>query len=469
MSELLNTLHRHAKTQPAKPALVGNGVTITYGELTGHIDRLSRVLITADCRVAGLTLDNGPDWVLWDLACVNAGVICVPLPVFFTGGQRDHAIRAAGTDALITPSGIVPTGAAPIHLPDGTAKVTFTSGTTGAPKGVCLSQRGLETIAASLHKALGNKYAGIHFSTLPLGVLLENVAGVYTALLAGSTCHISGLASIGFANPFSPDFGRLRQALQETSATTTILVPEILRGLMGALAAEHQLLPSLRFVAVGGAKVDISLISAARRMGLPVYEGYGLSECGSVVALNTPDANMPGTAGRVLEHVKLHLDRTGEIVIDNALFLGYTDGAGPSPFPTGDLGHLDKRGFLSIQGRVKNILITSYGRNISPEWIESILLAQPEIAQAVVYGDALPRPRALLAPAFPAADVLAALTRVNTHLPEYARVDRFHIVAPFSTADGTLTANGRPRRAEILKRYTKLVKEEDTNVLRSSG
>jgi long-chain acyl-CoA synthetase len=85
---------------------------------------------------------------------------------------------------------------------------------------------------------------------------------------------------------------------------------------------------------------------------------------------------------------------------------------------------------LSITGRRKNILITSYGRNVSPEWVESVLLSQPEIAQAIVYGDAQPHLSALIVPSSPRADIGAAVARVNEKLPDYARIKKFRDVPP---------------------------------------
>lgn len=466
MSSLLSTLRLHAKRFPELPALVGGRDSVLYGDLPALISLRARVLKETRCRVAGLSMENGPDWILWDLACIEAGVICVPLPGFFTAAQRDHVVRAAGLDVMITSAGLVRTGNRRAgNLPEGTAKVTFTSGTTGEPKGVCLSLAGMETVARSIVDAIGAEYAIRHFSILPLGILLENVAGVYAALLAGCSCHIYSLAGIGFTNPFAPDFSILAESLRRHGATSTILVPELLRGLVARLASQKQSLPEMKFVAVGGAKVDTSLVAAAWLAGLPVYEGYGLSECGSVVTLNTPRADSPGTSGRVLPHIHLHVSPSGEIIIDDPVFLGYTDGTRPAPFRTGDLGRLDADGFLTIQGRLKNVIVTSFGRNISPEWIESVLLSQPEITQAIVYGDAKPYPGALVVPASEGTNVEAAVARANSRLPEYAHIARAYTVSPFTSAGNMMTANGRMRRPEILKHYAHLVEQEESDAL----
>lgn len=131
------------------------------------------------------------------------------------------------------------------------------------------------------------------------------------------------------------------------------------------------------------------------------------------------------------------------------------------PVRTGDLGYVDGDGFVHITGRRKHVFITSFGRNVSPEWVESELLQHPLLAQAVVWGEAQADNVAVLWPRRADADdaaILAALAEVNAGLPDYARVARYvRAEAPFSAHDGLLTANGRPRREAILARYQSAV------------
>ena len=178
-----------------------------------------------------------------------------------------------------------------------------------------------------------------------------------------------------------------------------------------------------RFVAVGGSRVAPELIDKARGVGLPVYEGYGLSECGSVVSLNVVGHTRTGTAGRALPHARLDID-DGEIIVRGSAMLGYVDQPeswNPREIRTGDLGHIDSDGFVHIDGRASNLLITSFGRNISPEWVESELLAGPLLAQAVVVGDARPWCAALVygtAASSSDADIGAWIQQVNLRLCE---------------------------------------------------
>ena len=94
------------------------------------------------------------------------------------------------------------------------------------------------------------------------------------------------------------------------------MVPEILRGTMSALFRGRTSLSELKFLAVGGARVAASLLEMARRLHLPVYQGYGLSEAASVISLNTIEHDRPGSVGKLLPHVKLQLADDGEILLD---------------------------------------------------------------------------------------------------------------------------------------------------------
>lgn len=446
------------KKHPAdRIALQDENISVSYGTLEEEI--FQRIKKLSDVRVLAITLDNCVEWVLWDLAALKVGVPCVPIPPFFSPTQVEHMMKAAGVSHILYPSGLERTGFQGTGmLPKGTAKVTFTSGTTGAPKGVCLPEVAMTQVAHSLVSVLGDRVRGNHTCVLPLSVLLENVAGVYAALMASSTVTLVSLADFGC------DYDRIGDVLSKTKASTAILVPEVLKTLLRQVEKISQL-ETLKFVAVGGSRVDAQLIEQARAVGLPVYEGYGLSECASVVALNTPREDKLGTVGKLLPHIKVRLVE-GEVQIKNAGFLGYINQPAPDFFDTGDLGQLDENGFLSITGRKKNVLITSYGRNISPEWVEAALLAEPDILQAVVYGDGCPYLQAFVVSNLARNDLCSVIERANQSLPDYVRVKEFQIVPPFTVQDGTLTGTGRPRREEILKLYKK---EKENDILQSAG
>ena len=488
---LTQAILRHAAERPAAAALRGLAGEISYAALPSVIGGVAEVLLGRSPRVIGLAVDNSPAWAVVDLAAMQAGIAIVPLPFFFSAGPMQHAMRDAGIDCLLTDqpqafesllaaagiglraqtelviAGSTLTlleldGVAAVELPAGTLKVTYTSGTTGSPKGVCLGLQALSSVAVSLLQMTQAGAADRHLSLLPLSTLLENIAGLYVPLLAGAGCSLLPFADIGLKGATGLDLQKMAAALSAADATTTILTPEILRGLVAVTAAGHPLPAGLRFVAVGGAPVAERLIAQARALGIPVYEGYGLSECASVVALNTPLADRIGAAGKLLPHVRIAFSEDGEILAGGATLLGYTGQSGSQPvpalWPTGDLGYLDAAGYLHITGRRKNVFITSFGRNVAPEWVERELTLYPCIAQAAVFGESRPWNVAVVVPRGELqslrAEIDRAIADANSRLPDYARISRWiAAAAPFTPANDQLTANGRLRRPAIYAAY----------------
>jgi long-subunit acyl-CoA synthetase (AMP-forming) len=463
-----------------RPVVVARaGQALDRRELDAQVARVAGALRRADGRPRALALlaDNGIDWVVADLAAERLRLPLVPLPGFFTLAQVQHALDSTGVDALLTDApqiagalGFAPGAnldgtalhhfrrkAAPVALPATTSKVTFTSGTTGAPKGVCLSAVQQHRVAASLVGATARLELDRHLALLPLSLLLENIAGVYAPRAAGATCCVPPLADAGVSGATGFDPLSALIAIDRHRASSVILLPQMLLALTAAIEAGAPRPSTLRFAAVGGGRIAPALIERARAAGLPAYEGYGLSESASVVALNVPDADRPGSVGRPLAHVGVRTE-DGEIVIDRAGFLGYVgETDAPEALHTGDLGHIDADGFVHIDGRRKHQIITSFGRNVAPEWPEAELTAYPAVAQAAVFGEAQPQLCAVVvprAPAVPDSLLDATVRAANSGLPDYARIAFWiRAEAPFSSANGLATDNGRLRRDAVWARY----------------
>jgi long-subunit acyl-CoA synthetase (AMP-forming) len=486
MQPVIAAIGRGAAAYPHRPALADSGRTVSYRTLSGAIGEAAAELRAGGSRTVALALDNSPEWIALDLALLAGRIPCLPLPAFFSPRQHWHAITQAGADSIVTDRPdyfcdlLRSNGAAPARAPDldlfglpvarikmslpveprlpaDTAKVTYTSGTTGQPKGVCLDAAALGTVAGALAAACALTSADRHLSLLPLATLLENV-GVYATLLAGGRCMLLPLREVGTLGASGVEPDRMLKSLHQARATTAITVPQMLRALVGETASGAPAPRSLRFLAVGGAPVAPALLEQARSSGLAVFEGYGLSECASVLTLNRPGENRPGSVGRPLPHARLSFAADGEILADGALFLGYSPGGAPviAPWATGDIGRLDPDGFLYLEGRRKDFFVTSYGRNVSPEWIETALTGEPEIAQAWVSGESRPWIAAVVTPrnGTPDSVVAAAIGRVNASLPDYARVQRWiRSHEPFSARSEELTGNGRLRRHALRKRY----------------
>ncbi|WP_404478735.1 AMP-binding protein [Novosphingobium sp. BL-52-GroH] len=448
MNGLLETIRSHTLTMPDAIAIDPvSGPALTWRALA---DRVAHAVTMLDgenpTTPKALRLDHGVEEAVQELALLEAGIPVLSLPAFFTDEQAAHAVSACAG------AGPVPPAAQPASslLPPGTARITFTSGSTGAPKGVCLSAPHMLGVARSVVDALGTEHAGRHCALLPPGILLETIAGLFATILAGGTYVCPPQQEIGLADPFRPEFGRMARRIADWRITSLILVPEYLGGLVGVLERTDLRLPDLTVVAVGGARVPVELLARARRVGLPVRQGYGLTECGSVVSLEAANEEVAGSVGRLLPHVQARIAGDGEILLEGELFLGTIgEPRAAGHFATGDIGHFDEDGRLWVDGRKSALIVTSFGRNVSPEWVEAQLTAQPAILQALVHGDGLPSPEALLVPATADADMSAAVAAANATLPTYARIARWREVSPFTIANGMLTGNGRPRREVI--------------------
>ena len=429
--------------------------SLSRSELLLAVDGLAKQLRSLNVKSVALYADNGIDWILIDLACQALGIRVVPVPLFFSTAQIKHTIASSGATALVSDqqniekligarAGQAFCGMTSLYtleesesadLPEGTQKITFTSGTTGSPKGVCLSAEQQVAVATAI-AAVASDGNPKHLCVLPLSTLLENLAGVYAPLLSGGSVTAPSLADVGLAGSSGLDIKQFLHCITEHQPNTMILVPEILNALTEATECGWRPPSSLHFVAVGGGKVSPELLRRARAAGLPANEGYGLSECASVVTLNVPGADHIGSVGRPLPHVSIEIEQD-EIVVRGSQFLGYAgqpDSWNAACVRTGDLGHIDEDGFVFVSGRAKNQLISSFGRNISPEWVESELLAGPLLQQAVVIGDARPYCVALVEPRNAAttdADIDTWIRSANQKLPDYARVVDWHrVTAP---------------------------------------
>lgn len=481
MPFVLDRLADLAYTRPNDPAVSGDSECLNFANLQARVERLGQLFAKHRCRTIALPADNGPNWIVADLAAWAAGATLIPVPLFFAPQQVAHMLESSGVDTILTPRGDA-TGphypgfkripgdfdglalyqscldARPFHGA-GCVKITYTSGSTGAPRGVRLSASTLDDIVQRLVSLFGNLGIRQHLCTMPLATLLENVAGVYVPLALGATVHAPSLSRLGLYGSSRIDAECFCRTIELTEAESIILQPQTLRELVSFLR-DHGLQspPSLKFVAVGGAKVAQSDLDDASNVDIPAYQGYGLSECGSVVALNLPVDSRAGSVGRPLPGLDVNIAPDGEIIVSGQAMVGYCGKAATrtGPVATGDIGYLDADGYLYVTGRKKNVFITSFGRNVAPEWPEALLLHEPEIAQACVYGEAMPSNIAVIVPAasMNASDVTRAVTRANRELPDYARIGDWVLAdEPFAVANGMSTATGKPRREAIAERY----------------
>ncbi|WP_337842001.1 AMP-binding protein [Rheinheimera sp.] len=422
-----------------------------------------------------LDADSGVHWAMVDLACLAADLLLVPLPTYLSASQRQAVLAQVQPDLYITDR-LLPQYSEPLEeyaglslyrcevsaapaVPAGTQKITFTSGSTGQPKGVCLSAAQQLDVALWLAARVQQVSPGTprHLCLLPLPTLLENIAGIYAPLLEGGEVVLAKDADRGFSGSRLTEPKKLLALISAVQPKSLILVPELLQFLLAAIQAGWQPPKSLEFIAVGGALVSPGLLQAAAKAGLPVYQGYGLSECASVVALSVERAELAGASvGLPLAGRQVRID-DGELVVQTP-FLGYLGDPGSASLEvrTGDLASWGPNGELLITGRKKNLLINSFGRNISPEWVESALISTGAVLQAIVLGDGQPACVALLfaRPEVSDQQLAAVVEAMNAQLPDYARIARYNRLSqPFSVAEGSLTDNGRLRRQAIQQLY----------------
>ncbi len=479
MVELLRALDDGLRYRRGAVAMSDDDGTVTGDDLHARVAGLAETFDPLP-PVVGLLGENSADWALALLAAWKAGKTVVPLPTFFSPLQIEHVLRDEGISHLVATEnaaslaatlGVVVTTIsnrrANTRRPfaSGAGLIVYTSGSTGRPKGVRLRIEQIDWQARALAEAIDASADDINLSLLPFALLLETITAICVPILVGARTHFAtALAgNVGAGRPVD-----LLGAFGAARPTTAVLVPQLLAGFVAQLEMGNARAPeSLRFVAVGGARVSEALSERAWKLGIPVHEGYGLTECCSVVAVNRPGRRRAGTVGELLKGLEVRIE-DGEIVVSGPTVMeGYlhgprTDGR----WHTGDLGQQDEDGFLSVLGRRDNLIITANGRNIAPEWIEAIVMSDPRVAACALLGHGMDRLRLLIVPshhgehwlmASPRAHIQLWLESLCAEAPSYA-VPKDFAVCPGAQAKriGLLTSNGRIVREVALNLYPEL-------------
>ncbi len=292
-----------------------------------------------------------------------------------------------------------------------TAVILYTSGTTGRSKGAMLSHA---NIVSNLKGAAGHfgLDSSIHtLSFLPINHVFEQVCGVLLPL------------SLGGKVSFCESLKKLGENLAEVKPTFFLAVPAVYRMILDRVTKKinsgkfTRLLfsvPLTRPIVTskvrktfgsgtifisGGAALDPAIARGMTEFGLSIYQGYGITETAPIISAEQPGARRLGTIGRLLDRVQVRIDEpneegVGEIVVrgPNVMQGYYKNPQATSEvladgwYRTGDLGFLSPDGFLSISGRVKNLIVTPNGKNVYPEEVENELLKSRFIAEVMVYG-----------------------------------------------------------------------------------
>ena len=486
MNNFQQNFYHNVQAQPDCIAIMNSQQSLSYSDLAREIEIIGELLEKNHIKRLAIAMENSPAYICVDLACIARQIISVAVPHFFSEEQAQHLFENANANAVIVDKALnsgdkfhhrkillaqkicifgkthwlllLETAAPQIILPADTLKISYTSGTTGQPRGVIICGAEVDKVINSLAVRLNACAEDHHLSVLPYSLLLENIAGVYAVLAAGGRCMVPGFKELGFSGSSSLNIGKFINTVFKYQPTTMITVPALAQAFVIGTEQSRMTHKSLRFVAVGGAPLSESIIKKAQSMGLPLYQGYGLTESCSVVSLNTADENKTDSVGKPLDHIKVSISEDGEILVSGSQCAGYIDNSTKphNTWATGDLGYLDKDGFLYITGRKRTSFCTAYGRNVSPEWVESELCAHPEISQAVIYGEGQPFNIAIVVPRMPMADdeLNRVMTTTNKQLPDYAQISRWlKADEPYSVANGQLSRSGMIQRARIINDY----------------
>jgi long-chain acyl-CoA synthetase len=403
------------------------------------------------------------------------------------------------------------------------ATIVYTSGTTGRPKGVMLSHHNILSNAGACLSVLTPVEDDVFLSFLPLSHTFERTCGYYLAMMTGSTTayarSVQTLAEdlqsvrptllISVPRIYERVYGRIRDALEAGPPAKRKLFglavevgwarfehaqgrgpwqPSfLLWPLLDALVAKKilaRLGGRVRVAISGGAALPPDISRVFIGLGLPVLQGYGMTESSPVAAANRPDDNVPASVGRAIPGVELKLGEHSALMIKGPnVMLGYWNNPEATRailgadgwLNSGDTARFDEQGRVYITGRLKEIIVLSNGEKIPPVDMEAAMLRDPLFEQVMLLGEGKPflsvmavlnaeKWKALAAErGLDAANVAApqaeklALERLSAQLksfPGYAQVRRVTLtLEPWTVENGLLTPTMKLRRAKVMEKF----------------
>lgn len=406
--------------------------------------------------------------------------------------------------------------------PANLATIIYTSGTTGEPKGVMLSHGNLISNLRSGHTIVPVDHTDVSLSFLPLSHSFERlVSYVYLAhgvtivfaesmeTIARDMATVRPTVMTGVPRVYEKFQSRIfergnalpqpRRTLFHWGVKVAIARARAMAkrgGVSGLLALETSLADKLVFAKIresvggrlrclvsGSAPLPLAVAEFFAGIGLPITEGYGLTETSPIVTANPMNAPRLGTVGKPIPGVEVRIAEDGEILVRGPnVMVGYHNKPAETAdvlkdgwFHTGDVGALDADGYLSITDRKKDLLVTSGGKKIAPQPIEAVLKRSPLIAEAVVLGDRRRFAAALIVPNFgelerrltdlgrPAGprdtlvvreDVIALYQEVvealNQELSQFERIKKIRLLPrEFTIESGELTPTMKVKRKTV--------------------
>lgn len=374
--KLDNWLAQRAQSYPDRIALICDGSAMTYAELEQEAlsaaRRLAAYGVRRDATVA-MNMGPGPGKVVLVHALMKLGAVLLPISPRLSPEERDRALRSCKVDVdLDQPDRLTRTEA---DLPllgeldlDRTHCRILTSGSTGEPRAIGLSYGNHLFSAMASAFNLGLDPEDRWLCTLPMG----HISGL--AILMRSVIYGTGMV---LQDRFRPE--AVARAIRSDGVTVISLVSTMLSRLLD----EGVDLSPVRAVLVGGGPVPPSLLERALSVGVPVLQTYGMTEtCAQVTTLTPADAaRKSGSAGRPLLTSHLRIS-DGEILVQGpTVSTEALDADGW--FHTGDTGRIDEEGFLYVEGRLDEVIITG-GENVHPVEVEDALIRHPAVMEAAV-------------------------------------------------------------------------------------
>jgi long-chain acyl-CoA synthetase len=358
---------------------------------------------------------------------------------------------------------------------DDLATILFTSGTTGRPRGVMLSQRNLAINAADTAETIGGPSDQLRLCVLPLAHIFARTCDLYTWLYRGSRLVFAesretlfrdlalvrpdGLSAVPYLYQRAAD--RVRENVREGRATDEATE---LKSLFGG---------RMERLTSGGAPLPPETEAWYRERGLPILPGYGLTESSPVISMSTQTDYRFGSSGRPLRGIEVRIAPDGEILNRGSnTMMGYWNDPEATAatirdgwLHTGDLGELDADGYLYVRGRKKELIVLATGKKVVPTRVEGMLTASPLIEQAVVFGEGQCGIVALIVPAAcgiangVASETTRALyaAEINRCLESAAHEEQIRhftlLERPFSIDRGEMTPKLSLRREVITRNF----------------
>jgi long-subunit acyl-CoA synthetase (AMP-forming) len=361
--------------------------------------------------------------------------------------------------------------------PEDVATLIYTSGTTGPPKGVELTHHNLVWTGRAWLEVTGIGFDGSLMSYLPMAHLADRVVAHYFSILTGGaiTCVADGkqaVPAIASTNPTLwlgvPRVWEKLKASLEAKVGPPPFSDDVAAGVRKSLG-----FPEGAFLLSGSAPIPFHVLEFFDALGLPINEGYGMTESSAVVTMNHEGARRMGTVGQALPGSEVKLAEDRELLARGPLVMkGYRNDPEKTAeaidadgwLHTGDIAEIDDEGFVKIVDRKKEIIINAAGKNMSPSNIEGALKgASPLIGVAVTIGDARPYNTALIvldpeaAASFEGdvdAEIEAAVARGNESLARVEQIKKHTIIhGEWLPGGDELTPTMKLKRKPIAEKY----------------